>query len=159
MNIWMAPAGQHIEPAQLADAKTLAKLHAAVFFRGWPVGDFTQFLNEPHRTPAYVAVDARRRIAGFAMLRLAGDEAELLTITIDRKMRGRGLAKALMQAMFADLQMTPVTKMFLEVDDSNRAAIALYKALGFAEVGQRKAYYPKSDGSAATALILYRALD
>lgn len=159
MNIWLAPAGLHIERAQLDDAKSLAKLHAAAFFAGWPVGDFMSYLSDPARTPAYVAVNAKHKIAGFAMFRLAGDEAELLTITTDKKMRGKGLAKALLNAAYADLQMSPINKIFLEVEDANTPAIALYKGHGFEEVGQRKAYYPKPDGTAATALILRRALD
>lgn len=159
MKLWMAPNGLHIEPAQPADAKALAKLHAEGFFRGWPVADFTTYLMDPAGTPAYVAVDSKHRVAGFAMVRVAVDEAELITIAVARKWRGKHIGRALMQAVFADLLHTPAKTMFLEVADSNAPAFALYRRLGFEEISRREAYYPKPDGGAAAALVMRRALD
>ncbi|WP_332713157.1 ribosomal protein S18-alanine N-acetyltransferase [Pelagibacterium mangrovi] len=154
MNLWLAPSGLHIARGEVRDAPALARLHAAGFYRGWPTTDFEAYLADPKITPAYVASDARRAISGFAMLRLAEDESELLTIAVDPKSRGRGLGRALLGAAFSDLTMSPVKTMFLEVDETNAAAIALYRGFGFTEIGKRKAYYPKPDGSAATALVM-----
>ena len=70
---WMAPLGLHIEPSQPRDADTVAKLHAASFYRGWPRQDIEQYLMDTD-TPTLVACDARRKVAGFAMLRLLGDD-------------------------------------------------------------------------------------
>ena len=155
--LWMAPGGLHIEPAETADAQRLAQLHAQGFYRGWPVADFVAFLADS-ATPAYVACDARRRIAGFALIRLVADESELLTIAVDPKWRGKGVGRALLQAVFADLMLSPARKMFLEVDEQNLPAIALYKRLGFATMSARKGYYPRPDGTAATALVMSRDL-
>ncbi|AKR57662.1 Ribosomal-protein-S18p-alanine acetyltransferase [Devosia sp. H5989] len=158
MKLWMAPGGLHIEPGRMEDAETLAKLHAGGFYRGWPREDFSAYLMEAN-TPAYVACDAgHKKVAGFAMLRLAGDEAELLTIVVDRKWRARGVGAALLRATFDDLMMSPVRKMFLEVDAENQPAIKLYRRHGFGEIGSRKGYYPRPDGSAATALVMARDL-
>lgn len=154
MSIWMAPMGLHIALGETRDAEALARLHAAGFFRGWPENDFVSYLADPQTTPAYVAIDKNRRVHGFMMLRLAGDEAELLTIAVDPARRGHGLGRALLQAGFADLAMTPVRRMFLEVDETNTSAIALYRRFGFTEIGTRKGYYPRADGRAATALVM-----
>lgn len=154
MNLWLAPGGLHVARGEVRDAPILAKLHAAGFFRGWPTADFEAYLVDPKTTPAYVVCDAKRNVSGFAMLRLAGDEAELLTIAVDPKKRGKGLGRALLTAGFADLTMSPVRTMFLEVDETNAPAIALYRSFGFTEIGKRKGYYPKPDGSAATALVM-----
>lgn len=155
--LWMAPNGLHVEPAETQDAQRLAQLHQQGFFRGWPVADFIGFLADP-ATPAYIACDARRRIAGFALIRLVADESELLTIAVDPKWRGKGVGKALLDAVFADLMMSPARKMFLEVDAENRPAIKLYEKLGFSTISSRKGYYAKPDGSAATALVMARDL-
>lgn len=155
--LWMAPNGLHVEPAETQDAQRLAQLHQQGFFRGWPVADFIGFLADP-TTPAYIACDARRRIAGFALIRLVADESELLTIAVDPKWRGKGVGKALLDAVFADLMMSPARKMFLEVDAENRPAIKLYEKLGFSTISSRKGYYAKPDGSAATALVMARDL-
>ncbi|WDR07038.1 ribosomal protein S18-alanine N-acetyltransferase [Devosia rhodophyticola] len=157
MKLWMAPAGLHIEPAQTRDAADLARLHKQGFYRGWSSDEFTGFLAEASN-PTYVACDAKRRIAGFAMFRIAGDEAELLTIAVDPKWRGKKVGTALLHAAFSDLMMSPVKTVFLEVDELNASALALYEREGFSQIGTRKGYYPKADGSAATALVMSRDL-
>lgn len=158
MSYWPAPHGLHISRGEINDARAMAKLHAAGFFRGWPASDFEAYLADPRATPAYAAVDAKRNLSGFAMLRIAEDESELLTIAVDPKARNKGLGRALLSAAFADLAMSPVRSMFLEVDETNAPAIALYNRFGFAGIGRRKAYYPKPDGSAATALVMRAAI-
>lgn len=157
MKLWMAPGGLHIEPGRVDDAKDLARIHGQGFFRGWPVAEFASFLSE-HGTPVYVACDAKRRIAGFALIRIAADEAELLTIAVDPKWRGKRVGQALLKAAFDDLMMSPARRMFLEVSEENAAAIKLYGREGFSTISSRKGYYPKPDGSAATALVMARDL-
>ena len=157
MKFWMAPGGLHVEPAETRDAKDLARIHGQSFYRGWPTSDFQSFL-EDRNTPAYIACDAKRRIAGFALIRTVADEAELLTIAVEPRWRGKGVGRALMEAAFADLMMSPARRMFLEVDEQNHAAIRLYEKLGFSTISSRKGYYPRADGSAATALVMARDL-
>jgi [ribosomal protein S18]-alanine N-acetyltransferase len=157
IKLWMAPGGLHIEPGDPTDARRLAEIHAKSFYRGWPAEDFASFLADRH-TPAYVACDARHAIAGFALIRTVLDEAELLTIAVEPRWRGRGLGRALMNAVFADLLLSPARRMFLEVDEQNLAAVALYRRLGFETISSRKGYYARPDGSAATALVMARDL-
>jgi ribosomal-protein-alanine N-acetyltransferase len=157
MKLWMAPAGLHVEPAQAKDADVVAKLHAQGFYRGWPREDFAAYITG-EGTPVYVACDAKRRIAGFAMIRQVGDEAELITIAVDKKWRGKGIGLSLMRALFDDLLMTPAKKLFLEVAADNAAALKLYTKLGFAKVSERKGYYPRPDGTPATAIVMARDL-
>ncbi len=157
MKLWMAPGGLHIEPGESRDAKELARIHAQSFYRGWPVEEFVGFLNDG-ASPVYIACDARRRIAGFALIRNVLDESELLTIAVDPKWRSKGLGRALMNAVFADLMLSPARRMFLEVDEQNLSALRLYQKLGFATISSRKGYYPRPDGSAATALVMARDL-
>jgi len=155
--VWPAPRGLHVEPAEPGDAETLAALHAQGFYRGWPPEEFSAYILGAD-TPIYVACDARRRIAGFAMLRLVADEAELITIAVDPRWRRKGVGEALMQALVADLRSTPARKLFLEVANDSAGALRLYGKLGFAEIGRRAAYYPRPDGSPATALVMARDL-
>jgi [ribosomal protein S18]-alanine N-acetyltransferase len=154
MNFWVAPAGLHVEMGKVADADALATIHAQGFYRGWPKSDFAAYLADPQTTPTYVAADARRRIVGFAMLRILGAECELLSVAVERKMRGKGIARALLNAAFDDLRLTPVNAMFLEVDETNAGAIGLYRSMGFKDIGTRKGYYPHADGSVAAALVM-----
>lgn len=154
---WMAPLGLHIEPAEPRDADAVAALHARSFYRGWPRQDIEAYLVDPD-TPTLVACDARRNIAGFAMLRILGDDVELMTIAVDRKFQGKGVGEALLRACFEDLMMTPARRMILEVAADNPAAIRLYDKLGFKKLSERKGYYARPDGQPATALVMARDL-
>lgn len=157
MKFWMAPGGLHVEPAEARDAKDLARIHAEGFYRGWSVAELTGFLGDS-AVHTLVACDAKRRVAGFSLIRVAADESELLSIAVSPKWRGKGVGRALLVAAFDDLMMSPARRMFLEVDEQNAAAIRLYQKLGFARIGTRKGYYPRPDGSAATALVMSRDL-
>ena len=44
--------------------------------------------------------------------------------------------------------------MHLEVEDGNAPALALYRRLGFGEIGRREGYYGRADGSRAAALTM-----
>jgi ribosomal-protein-alanine N-acetyltransferase len=158
MRSWMAPLGLHIEPGQPRDSDAVAKLHAASFYRGWPRQDIEAYLLDTD-TPTLVACDAKRKVAGFAMLRLLGDDVELMTIAVDPKFRGKGVGAAIMKACFADLLMTPSKRMILEVAADNPAAIKLYRNLGFQKISERKGYYARPDGQPATALVMARNLE
>jgi [ribosomal protein S18]-alanine N-acetyltransferase len=48
--------------------------------------------------------------------------------------------------------------MFLEVDQDNAQALALYDRLGFVRVGERTGYYRRRDGQPATAVVMRKAL-
>ena len=93
------------------------------------------------------------------MLRLLGDDAELMTIAVEPKFRGKGVGRALLQACFEDLRMTPSRRMILEVAADNPAAIRLYEKLGFKRLSERKGYYARPDGQPATALVMARDLE
>ena len=155
---WMAPLGLHIEPAQPRDADAVAKLHAQSFYRGWPRQDIEAYLLDSD-TPTLVACDSKRKVAGFAMLRLLGDDVELMTIAVEPKYRGKGIGAALLHACFEDLLMTASKRMVLEVAADNPAAIRLYGKLGFTKVSERKGYYARPDGQPATALVMARPLE
>ncbi|HHB81946.1 MAG TPA: GNAT family N-acetyltransferase [Devosia sp.] len=154
MKLWMAPKGLHVEMAQPRHVRPMAKLHGRSFFHGWSESDFSDYLLKPHINPIYVACDAKQKLAGFMVLGLAKEEAELLSINVDAKWRNNGVAGAILQAGMQDLVTLGITALFLEVDESNDAAIALYRRFGFAEVGRREGYYLLKNGTRATALVM-----
>lgn len=157
MNFWLSPATLHVEMARIEDADTIARLHAAGFYRGWTREEFAAYI-AGEGTPIYVACDPRRQIAGFAMLRHLVDEVELITIAVDRRWRRKGVGLLLMRALLEALRMSSARRILLEVADDNAAAIRLYDKLGFARIGERKGYYPRPDGTPATAIVMARDL-
>ena len=77
-------------------------------------------------------------VAGFLLSRqTALGERELLNLAIHPNLRVRGNGRRLLQTA---LERWPGT-WYLEVRESNHAAIALYKAVGFRMCGRRERYY------------------
>lgn len=93
---------------------------------------------------------------GFIISRKVLDEAEVLTIAVAAEHRRKGVAAALLEDHLSILAMERVRRLFLEVEEGNSAARALYERFGFVEKGRREGYYRKADGLRATALILQK---
>ena len=97
-------------------------------------------------------------ILGFVLARAAAGEAEILTIAVSPRWQGRGLGRRLMDAVLTKAHGERVESVFLEVDETNRSAIALYRKLGFFEVGGRPDYYRDRSGRTTAALVMRRDL-
>ncbi len=138
--------------ARPADAAAIAALHKASFQRGWDEDEVYRLLIEKN-VVAHRAISGRT-MAGFILSRLAAGEAEILSIAIAPKQRGRGFARPLLDLNLRRLAGLGARTVFLEVDENNRPARALYRRAGFADVGRRNSYYQ----SGAAALILRRDL-
>jgi ribosomal-protein-alanine N-acetyltransferase len=92
------------------------------------------------------------------MSRLVAGEAEILSIAVDAGGRGRGLAGKLLDLHLRRLAGLGVRALFLEVDETNEAALRLYRRRGFRQVGQRQSYYQRGSRPASSALVLRRDL-
>lgn len=68
-----------------------------------------------------------------------------------------GLGRMLVED-WCGLRAASTKRLFLEVAEDNRAALALYRSLGFSEVGRRKRYYERPGAAAVDALVLALAL-
>jgi len=138
------------------DAATFATLHAASFRRGWSDGEFEQMLAE-RNIVAHRAM-LGRALHGFILSRLAGHEAEILSVAVAAARRGRGLGRALLHLHLRRLAGLGAGSVFLEVDEDNTPARRLYQRAGFREVGRRPGYYSQDRDRPATALVLRRDL-
>lgn len=143
-------------PADAGDAADFADIHAASFARGWSVDEMDALLSDRAVVGCALRREGRERPDGFALSRIAHDEAEVLSIAVEAAHRGTGGGSALLGQHLARLAGQGVRRVVLEVDEDNEAALALYSRFGFVEVGRRKAYYARADGTRGTARVLAR---
>lgn len=153
---WWSGGRTAIEAAGPRDAPRLAQMHGASFHRGWGEGEFEVMLSE--RNTLVHRLRRGRRIVGFAVSRMAADEAELLSIAVDASQRGRGLSRDLLITHLGHLAGRGVRKVFLEVEENNRPARRLYDWAGFEVVGRRERYYQQAGGEQLNALLMRRDL-
>jgi [ribosomal protein S18]-alanine N-acetyltransferase len=147
-----------IRPLRSDKAEACARLHAAGFAHPWSAGEVARLIADASTLAAGALDPANGTLRGFALARLAADEAEILTIAVEAGWRGRGVGRALMAEMLRRAANAGARVMFLEVDEDNASALALYRRLGFVKVGERPGYYRRNDGSRALAIVMRRGL-
>jgi ribosomal protein S18 acetylase RimI-like enzyme len=102
----------------------------------------------------FVALDAER-MAGFLVVMLCSDVAEMESVAVRAELRRRGIGDALCRYAMRWAADRGAARMELEVRSQAIGARALYASLGFAEQGVRRGYYQKPEDD---ALLLSAAL-
>jgi ribosomal-protein-alanine N-acetyltransferase len=140
-----------IRRASAPEADRLAKLHAEAFDHPWDDGTISGLLALP-------GVVALSEDAGFILIRVVADEAEILTLAVSPAARRQGLGRRLVAAASEAAAAEGAESLFLEVAADNAAAIALYDGAGFESAGRRASYYARAGGAEIDALVLKKAL-
>lgn len=125
-----------------ADLNTVLAIEAKCHTSPWSYDNFHTSLTSTHTC---WVLEKQGSIIAYAITSTVLGEAELLNISVDPTMQKKGIAKAFLLALCHSFTDT-VETFFLEVRESNAAAIALYQSLDFNEVGQRPNYYPAKNG-------------
>lgn len=127
----------------------LARTHAAAFGsdNSWPARDFANYMDDP--ICLVLGTDNC-----FIVIRLAGPEAEVLTLATHPDVQGRGRATKLLGDTLKRLAAVNVEEVFLDVSDQNTAARALYARCGFTGFALRHNYYKNG----ATAICMKAVL-
>jgi ribosomal-protein-alanine N-acetyltransferase len=146
-SLWVRTAGPE-------DAPTMAAIHGGSFTRAWNETAMAEMLGV-HGTFALLAAStAAEPPQGLLIARAAADEAEILTLCVQPPHRRRGLAQALLATAIAALRAAGARRLFLEVEEGNTAALALYRGAAATEIGHRRAYYEHGANAAIFCLAL-----
>ena len=128
----------------------LAATHKAAFGpqAGWRAADFAGYLTDP-----------KTLVAGsetcFALIRLAGPEAEILTLATHPDVQQQGRATRLLIDTLRHLKSVNVEEVFLDVSDQNTAARALYARCGFTGFAMRPNYYKNGTTAICMKAVLF----
>ena len=150
-------AGRHLQlrPMGAADAEGASALEGICFedagHEAWTPQMFLSELAEDVPAPRswWVAHD-NGKLLGLAGGMVVDGDVQIMDVAVDPAERRRGIARKLLSHVSYDAQMLGCTTASLEVEDGNAAAIALYRALGFEEIGRRRNYY----GQGKDALVM-----
>ena len=85
-------------------------------------------------------------IHAYGVMSSGGGEAHVLNLCVRRQSQRQGLGRLMLHQLVESARRLHVDLMLLEVRPSNKSALALYRSVGFSEVGVRRNYYPAKDG-------------
>ncbi len=129
-----------------------------IYGEAWSTLQLAGTLGQPGSF-ARQAIDGQSGVAGFTLCRVAGPEVELLLIAVSPGQRGQRVGHRLLETVCIDAYRRGASELFLEVRENNLAARALYRRLGFVDVGRRPDYYAGSAGDRYAAITMRRQLD
>lgn len=152
-----APPDTHVTALRPDHARAMAALHAEAFARPWSAADLEAMIIDPMIVGDGLFLGRNRQPSGFALSRAVLDEAEILTVVIARRHHGKGYGKTLLAAHLGRVMARGISEIFLEVEEGNRPAIALYEAFDFIHIGRRESYYVKPDGRRVAAQLMRRS--
>ena len=81
-------------------------------------------------------------VVGYAVMSMAVGEAHILNLAADPMLRRQGLGRFMLSHLLHVARAAHSTIVLLEVRRSNKAALRLYQAYGFRQIGTRRNYYP-----------------
>lgn len=130
-----------VRAATEADIPALCSLELECFSCPWSEESFSDSMRGGD-TVFFIA-EANGRALGYIGGVFVLDECTVTDVCTTERARRRGIARALIEALFGECGRRGAHGIFLEVRESNSAAVSLYERLGFARVGKRVGAYQK----------------
>lgn len=146
------PAGWRAERMTALDLAGVAAVEQTAFTFPWSRGNFEDSLKSGHL--GIVLRDGGNEVAGYLILMPVVDEMHLLNVTVAPVWQRQGLGRWLLHLAVVLTLVHGFGSLLLEVRPSNTGAIALYRRVGFAEIGRRKRYYPAENNTREDALVM-----
>lgn len=122
-----------------ADAKTLADMEDELFSDSWSRAALLETYKQNH-TKILLAEEAEE-IIGYVIAYCVLDEAEIARIAVFPKWRRQGVGRCLLDELREMGKEQGISRILLDVRESNQGARAFYEAYGFVQDGIRRNYY------------------
>lgn len=139
-----------IRPMRDGDLTLVLDIEREAYAFPWSEGIFRDCLRAGY---CCWVVEQRDVLCGYGIMQVGSGESHILNLCVRASSRGQGLGRVLLGHLLDVAREHRADTALLEVRPTNRAALGLYAAMGFNEVGVRRGYYPGRDGR-EDALIL-----
>jgi len=138
------------------DLPPVAAIEQSSFADPWSERSFEELLRSPAAIFLVATHADSETVSGYVIAIAVTDQAEILNLAVVVSARRHGLGGALLDAAIEAVSERGAREIFLDVRESNKPALGLYRSRGFAALGRRGKYYrnPVED-----ALVLRRAVE
>jgi [ribosomal protein S18]-alanine N-acetyltransferase len=137
----------------LGDLPRVMPVERRCFTAPWSLAMFGLEVSKP--SSISLAALVGERLVGYLVCSRYDEVWHVMNIAVEPEHRHRGIATALMRALFAEAD-RPGAQYTLEVRPSNAGAVSMYERLGFRSAGRRPGYY---HDNREDALVMWRVVD
>lgn len=117
----------------------VADLEKLCFSSPWSENAIQRELSNP--LSLWIVAVEGDTVAGYIGSQSVMGEADMMNLAVDPRFRRKGIGEKLVTQLVDRLRNNNVSRITLEVRQSNSSAISLYSKLGFEQVGCRPNYY------------------
>jgi len=129
-----------IRPCRLGDLDRILEIEKASFGQdAYDRNLFAEFFDKCRKL--FLVAERRSQVCGYMITCIRGDRAEVVSIAVEPKYRGRGAASALMDSTLRRLRRRKAARLVLIVKVSNAPARAFYMKYGFQKTRLVRKYY------------------
>lgn len=128
-----------VRKMQPEDLLQVCEIEKDNFSLPWSEKSFLESM-ERDDTLFLVALD-REEVAGYLGCYCVAGEGEITNVAVKSSYRRQGVGGKLLETLYEEAKALHTQEFFLEVRESNEAAIGLYSRQGFVKEGVRKNFY------------------
>ena len=128
------------------DLDEIMEIEKRSFFTPWTKTMFLESLSsEIYKN---FVIEEQNEVIVYIMLYYIQDEGHITNFAINPLFRKKGYATKLLSYVIDYFKKKSIVEFFLEVRESNKVAINLYRKFGFEIIGRRKRYYSDTNEDA-----------
>jgi ribosomal-protein-alanine N-acetyltransferase len=139
------------EPLTEARVDEVVAIECTAYAHPWTPGNFSDSLRSGYQAQILGAQDV---ILGYFVAMKGVDEVHLLNITVAPEHQSQGWGRVMLEALAVWSRGQGAQWLWLEVRAGNTRAQRIYERHGFRRVGERKGYYPSSQGQREDAVVM-----
>ena len=133
------------------DISQVAEIERQIFSIPWSEKAFKDSMESDNTI--YIVAKEDNNVTGYAGMYLSFEEGNITNVAVNPSSRRKGIGEKIVRDILNRAYEKGVRDVFLEVRETNSAAIALYEKIGFKEEGIRKNFYEKPKEN---ALIMWK---
>lgn len=134
-------AGIRFREMLIADLPDVMRVEGSCYDFPWSEKNFRDCMNAGYLCFVAETVAEAGKLVGHGILMLGPGEAHVLNICVQPLQRRQGLARTFLHHLVDSARQHEAREVFLEVRESNLAAISLYETAGFNQLTVRRGYY------------------
>ena len=143
---------EHVYPMKQEDLHDVLAIEKCSFLSPWSQRLFEEALASP--ISINLVVKKGKSLIGYFIMYNIEDEVHILNVAVHPDYRGKGYGTKLLHHVLTTFHKERTMEFFLEVRESNTAAIHLYRKFGFEIIGKRRRYYSETNEDALVMSLL-----